>query len=504
MMDAIITLGKKFPSVVKPIQKLTFRDKIKWTLGILIVYYILGSVTVWGINPSAVAQLQFLEIIFGSKFGSIITLGIGPIVTASIILQLLVGSKIINWNLQDPEDKAKYTSTQKVLGISFAIVEAIAYVMFGAIPPASGSLMVVSAVIIQLAFGGIIIMLMDEVVSKWGLGSGISLFIAAGVSKTIFLRIFSPPLGDTGGGIIAVFLSSLGAGQPGAAFVSLLPLISTLVVFAIVVFASSIKVEIPMAFALPFGKFASRKWPLKFIYTSNIPVILTMAVLANMKAVGKMLADRGIEFLGTYDSQGQVTGGLLYYLTSPSSIGVVVISVFAGVFAVLIGFASHRFLKKYVLRMTVVGAIVGILLGAVLLHLLALPQMTSQEILRAFIYVTVLIIGSSIFAIFWTSTSGMDAKTIAGQFKSSSIMIPGFRHDPRIVERVLLRYIPALTVLGGAFVGLLAGFADLTSAVGTGTGILLTVMIVHQMYEQIMQQHYNDLPEVVKKFVGGE
>ena len=108
------------------------------------------------------------------------------------------------------------------------------------------------------------------------------------------------------------------------------------------------------------------------------------------------------------------------------------------------------------------------------------------------------------FAFFWTATSGMDAHSISQQFKSSSIMIPGFRHDPRIVEKVLQRYIPALTILGGAFVGLLAGFADLTSALGTGTGILLTVMIMHQMYEQIMQQHADDLPEFVKKFIGGD
>jgi len=504
MMDAIIGIGKKFPSVVAPVQKLTFSEKIKWTLLILITYYILGSITVWGIDPSAVAQFEFLEIVFGSKFGSLITLGIGPIVTASIILQLLVGAKIIDWNLQDPEDKAKYTSTQKVLGITFAIVEAIAYVMFGAIPPASGAAVVLVAVILQLAFGGILIMLMDEVVSKWGIGSGISLFIAAGVSKTIFLRIFSPPLGEAGGGIIAVFLGSLAQGQPSTAFISLLPLISTIVVFSIVVFASSIRVEIPMAFALPFGKFASRKWPLKFIYTSNIPVILTMAVLANAKAAGKMLADRGIEFLGTYDSQGQVVSGLLYYLTPPTSIGAVFVSVFAGVFAIIIGFAAHRFIKKYVLRMTFIGGLIGIVIAVLLLHALALPQMTTEEIGRALIYIIVLIIGSVVFAFFWTSTSGMDAHSISQQFKSSSIMIPGFRHDSRIVERVLQRYIPALTVLGGAFVGLLAGFADLTSALGTGTGILLTVMIVHQMYEQIMQQHADDLPEVVKRFIGGE
>src|SRR3989344_1950017 len=45
--------------------------------------------------------------------------------------------------------------------------------------------------IFQLTLGGILIMFMDEVVSKWGLGSGISLFIAAGVAQEIFIRAFN-------------------------------------------------------------------------------------------------------------------------------------------------------------------------------------------------------------------------------------------------------------------------------------------------------------------------
>jgi preprotein translocase subunit SecY len=117
-------------------------------------------------------------------------------------------------------------------------------------------------------------------------------------------------------------------------------------------------------------------------------------------------------------------------------------------------------------------------------------------------YMSVFIIASTIFSIFWVNTAGMDAKSVADQFKSYSILIPGFRHDTRIVEKVLNRYIPALTILGGAFVGFLATFADLTSAIGTGTGILLTVMIVYQFYEQIMSQHKDDIPPSIRKFLG--
>jgi len=42
----------------------------------------------------------------------------------------------------------------------------------------------------------------------------------------------------------------------------------------------------------------------------------------------------------------------------------------------------------------------------------------------------------------------------------------------------------------------------LTFAIGTGTGILLTVMIMYQFYEQIVAQHADDMPPALKKFIG--
>src|SRR3989338_7584958 len=96
--------------------------------------------------------------------------------------------------------------------------------------------------IAQLVVGGFLVLLMDEVVSKWGFGSGVSLFIAAGVASEIFIRAFSP-------------------------------LIS--------VYAQAMKVEIPLSFGRVSGY--GVRWPLNFLYTSNIPVILIAALLANFQ-----------------------------------------------------------------------------------------------------------------------------------------------------------------------------------------------------------------------------
>lgn len=508
----LVSITSKLPSVIKPTHKLTFKEKMKWTALILLLYYILGSIVVWGVNPAAVSRFEFLEIVFGSKMGSLMTLGIGPIVTASIILQLLVGSKIIKWDMTKEEDKAKFTGTQKLMSIAFCVFEAVAYVVAGAIPPAGGGMMIMLAVILQLTVGGIIVIFMDEVCSKWGIYSGISLFIAAGVSKTIFLGIFNP-LSTSGTfpsveelpvGILTSIPYLLGLGQPAVVINTLMPLIATLLVFVIVIYSQAMRIEIPMSFALPFGKFASRRWPLKFIYTSNIPVILTAAVLANIQVMGKMLYSKGITFLGEYDTQsGQATKGLMYYVSIPNGAQIVIPVVIGGALALFFGFIALKFLKKYSLRMSFLGGLIGLVTGYFLLSFLGAPSVSIDDVLRSLTYMILMILGSVVFSKFWVMTSGMDAHTIAEQFKSSSIMIPGFRHDPRIVEKILQRYIPVLAVLGGAFVGFLAGFADLTNALGSGTGILLTVMIVYQIYEHILSQHYDDMPEFLKKFMGG-
>ena len=507
----LASIGAKLPSVKKPELKLTFREKLVWTGAILVLFFVLRSINAWGVDANAVARFEFLEIIFGSKFGSIITLGIGPIVTASIILQLLVGAKILKWDTKTPEGKAKFMGTQKLMAVAFSFFEAAAYVLAGAVPPvAGGGPFVTAAVILQLAAGGILIIFMDEVVSKWGIGSGVSLFIAAGVSKTIIVRVFNPltaagtlpTFEEPSSGLIPGLLAYLTMGQPLQAFISLFPLLATVAVFVIVLFAQAMKIEIPMAITMPYGRFGSRRWPLRFIYTSNIPVILVAAVLANVQVLVRTMAGKGITWLGTYDQQGNPLGGLALFLQAPSSVSLMVISLIGGIIALGVGLLVAAKLKKWVFRSIIISAVVGLVIGSLLLGVFGLPAVSEIDIARVIVYMGIMVFGSVIFGIFWVQTSGMDVHTVAEQFKSSFLSLPGFRRDPRIIEAVLQRYIPSVTVLGSAFVGFLAGFADLTNAIGSGTGILLTVMIVYQLYEQISQQHGSELPPWLQKWMG--
>src|SRR5438094_8079631 len=89
------------------------------------------------------------------------------------------------------------------------------------------------------------------------------------------------------------------------------------------------------------------------------------------------------------------------------------------------------------------------------------------------------------FAKFWIMTTNMGPEDVARQIESSGMQIPGFRRDPRILRRVLDRYIPVVAVISGASVGALAAGADMIGTVGnaSGPGVLLSAGIMVQMYE---------------------
>ena len=130
------------------------------------------------------------------------------------------------------------------------------------------------------------------------------------------------------------------------------------------------------------------------------------------------------------------------------------------------------------------------------------PFLGIPEWVHAIVYILMLSLVSVVFGLFWVETSNMDAKSVAAQLSESGLQIPGFRRDPRMLETILNKHIFPLTVMGSFCVGLLAGLADLTGALGTGTGILLTVGILHRMYEQLEQMRTFEMYPSFSKLLG--
>src|SRR5881628_1664618 len=200
----------RMPAVRRPEGHVHFRTKIMWVVVILLLYFAMTNVWLYGLDRTSVVDFfSQLRAILAGQQGSLMHLGIGPIVTGSIIMQLFAGAKIINLDLKDDEDKSVYQGTQKLLVIIMIFVEAVPQV-FGFLHPSASfqsnlngvSIPYVLAVgngeglarfflVLQLFGGSYLVFLMDEVVSKWGIGSGISLFIAAGVAQQIFTGTFN-------------------------------------------------------------------------------------------------------------------------------------------------------------------------------------------------------------------------------------------------------------------------------------------------------------------------
>ncbi len=461
-MSFLDTIINNLPEVRGPKQKrLPFKEKLKWTLIILVLFFVMGLIPLFGLGENALQQFEFLSIILGASFGSIISLGIGPLVTASIVLQLLSGTGLLNMDMTTPEGRRRFQGLQKIGGIFFVVLEAFIYVMMGGLAPAAaltgtslyGQMQML--LIIQLTLGGLIIMFMDEVISKWGFGSGISLFIAGGVAQQIFIRALnflpSPNNPEIAAGAIPALFQSLSRGDITTAGLQIAALVSTVLVFAICVYGQAMKVEIPLSFGKVRGY--GMRWPLNFFYTSNIPVILVAALMANIQLIARLLERWGHPIFGTFSGNAPISG-LVYWISSPD----IVQSVIRGSF-------------------------------------------TFNQLGQALIYTLLMVGGAVVFSIFWMQTAGMDANSQAKQIMSSGLQIPGFRRDERVLAKILKRYIWPLTIVGGAAVGLLAALADLTGALSRGTGILLAVMIVYKLYEEIAKQHMMDMHPAMKKFM---
>src|ERR687890_1406 len=181
------------PQVEKPKKKITLTNKLIWTGIAMLIYLVMGQVPLFGVNVDpATDPLAFARVIFAAQQRTLLELGIGPIVTAGLLMQLLKGSDILKLNFKDPNDRSLFTSATKIVTIIVIIAEGSLYgiSVYGHQTPTSFHLGALAA---QLIGASIIAMYLDELVQKgWGLGSGISIFIAAGVAQQILWAIFNP------------------------------------------------------------------------------------------------------------------------------------------------------------------------------------------------------------------------------------------------------------------------------------------------------------------------
>ncbi|MFZ0830450.1 MAG: preprotein translocase subunit SecY [Thermoplasmata archaeon] len=514
----------RMPAVTQPVGHVHFRTKMLWVVGVLLLYFVLSNIFLFGVDQATVIDLfaSYRAILAGQQ-GTLMHLGIGPIVTGSIIMQLFTGAKIIGLDLTKDDDKAIYQGTQKVIVVTMIFVEAIPQV-FGYLTPSSslvaglgnfsagnGPLLAEMIIISQLVFGSYLVFLMDEVVSKWGIGSGISLFIAAGVSQQIIqgtlnwvpanagpITAMNPPSGTIPKSIW--FFTHLSASQmAGGGWESVLlhspnPIVAlagTAAIFFLVAWTESTRIELPLSHAEARG--ARGRYPLRLIYASNIPVILMSALLANVSMFSILLWGNNTLsrfpllghqwWIGSYPASAAIAQQHGITATTPLTGGAYYLS-------------SVNGLESWLLP----------LLNAQQYGQFLVGHMWWQDLLHVIVYFSVMVVGSVLFAKFWIQTTNMGPEAVARQIEASGMQIPGFRREPRVLRRVLERYIPVITVISGAAVGGLAAGADLIGTLGnaSGTGVLLTVGILINFYEAMGREQLMEMNPLLRRFIGGE
>ena len=439
------------PQVPKPKKKIPLQVRLLWCGVCLLIYMVMGQTPLFGATAPEFDFLAFARVIFASQQGTLVELGIGPIVTAGLLMQLLRGSDILKFDFKKPEERGIFQTATKMVTYIVIVAESIVYAV--AVYGGPSEPFVLYVIIGQLMAASIIIMFLDELIQKgWGLGSGISLFIMAGVAQQILWSLFSPlPAGDGGMiGIIPYLVESvIGSGDFGNVLFrsnqlpSIFGLCLTAGIILILVFTQGMKIEIPIVSTKYRGFQAV--YPIKMMYVSNIPVILASALTANAVFVFQMIWSNFnprnnnffVNFIAQFDPTSPSTpvGGLIYYVTPPRGLDVAALDPMRGV--------------GYVLFM--IGIVV-------------------------------------VFGKLWVELGGLSPKSAAQNLLDADVQIPGFRRSNKPVEALLNKYIPSVTIIGSCILGLLAGVSDVLGVFGSGIGVLLMVDIMINYYTQLVRE----------------
>ncbi|KAJ2996303.1 hypothetical protein NUW58_g1014 [Xylaria curta] len=428
-LDLVKPFVAFLPEVQQPETKVPFNQKLMWTGLTLLIFLVMSQMPLYGIVSSDTSDpLYWLRMMMASNRGTLMELGITPIISSGMVFQLLAGTHMIDVNLDLKSDRELYQTAQKLFAFILSAGTATVYVFTGLYgPPSDLGAGIVFLLILQLVVAGMIVILLDELLQKgYGLGSGISLFIATNICESIMWKAFSPTSINTGrgpefeGAVIALFhLLMTWPNKQRAlqeAFYrqnlpNIMNLLATLAVFAAVIYLQGFRVEIPVKSSRQRG--ARGSYPVRLFYTSNMPIMLQSALSSNIFLISQMLYSRFsdnllVRMFGVWEAkdgsaQLSAISGLVYY------------------------------------------------------------------------------IACAIFSKTWIEVSGSSPRDVAKQLKDQGLVMAGHRDQSMYKE--LKRIIPTAAAFGGACIGALSVASDLMGALGSGTGTLLAVTIIYGYFE---------------------
>ncbi|KAL1991702.1 hypothetical protein VTN49DRAFT_5010 [Thermomyces lanuginosus] len=458
-LDLIKPFTPLLPEVAAPETKVPFNQKLMWTGLTLLIFLVMSQMPLYGIVSSDTSDpLYWLRMMLASNRGTLMELGITPIISSGMVFQLLAGTHLIDVNLDLKTDRELYQTAQKLFAIILSFGQACVHVLTGLYgQPSDLGAGICVLLIVQLVVAGLVVILLDELLQKgYGLGSGISLFIATNICESIVWKAFSPTTINTGrgpefeGAIIALFhllltwpdkQRALREAFYRQSLPNIMNLLATLLVFAAVIYLQGFRVEIPVKSARQRGVRGS--YPVRLFYTSNMPIMLQSALCSNVFLISQMLYSRFsdnllVRLLGVWEpregsAQLHAASGIAYYMSPPLNF------------------------KEALL-----------------------------DPVHTVVYITFMLVACALFSKTWIEVSGSSPRDVAKQLKDQGLVMAGHREQSMYKE--LKRVIPTAAAFGGACIGALSVASDLLGALGSGTGILLAVTIIYGYFEMAARE----------------
>lgn len=218
-------MEKFWQKIVVILKDQTLRKRVGFTIGALVLFRVLASIPIPGVDPVNLANLLsssqllgLLNIFSGGGLAnlSIVMLGVGPFITGSIIIQLLT-MMFPKWKAMLHEDgeagRMKLSQYSRLLGAPLAVIQAIGFIILlqsqNVLPNLDAFSFVVNVLVI--AAGSVLLMWIGELISEYGIGNGVSLIIFAGIVASLPTAIIQniQKLSTTGASDIPFYIGVL-------------------------------------------------------------------------------------------------------------------------------------------------------------------------------------------------------------------------------------------------------------------------------------------------------
>lgn len=391
------TIFQKIATVIKDS---SIRKRILFTLGALVVFRALSTIPIPGVDVESLGRLlagnQFLgllDIFSGGGISSlsIVMLGVGPYITASIIMQLLTmmfPSMKAMMQEEGAAGRQKLSQYSRLISVPLAALQAFGFLALLAsqnvIPELSGMSLITNIIVITA--GSVLLMWIGELISEFGIGNGVSLIIFAGIVAVLPTQIYQ---------FIATF-------DPAQIPLYLIFILVALTVIIAVVVVTEAERPIPVTYAKQvrgnkvYGG-TSTYLPLRLNQAGVIPIIFALSILLFPQIISNFLAkstNASIADIASWIATflgNPWTNGILYFLLvfvftyfytavtfDPKMISENLQKSGAFIPGVRPGESTMTYLGKVVTRITLVGAL---FLGLIAVLPLAMQGFTGNQAL---------------------------------------------------------------------------------------------------------------------------